>query len=180
MIPRTGGIGLDEAGVKVDAYGFVEVDRVSRTSATGVYAAGDCTGVLMLASVAAMQGRIAMWHTLGEAVGPLRLGHVAATIFTDPEIATVGVSQRAVTAGEVAARVLKQPLATNPRAKMAGFSDGFVKLFSSPGTGSYSAAWWWPRGPASSSWPSRSRSSSTSRSSSWPARSPCTRPCPAA
>ena len=135
MIPRTGGIGLDEAGVKVDAHGFVEVDRVSRTSATGVYAAGDCTGVLMLASVAAMQGRIAMWHTLGEAVGPLRLGHVAATIFTDPEIATVGVSQRAVTAGEVAARVLKQPLATNPRAKMAGVSDGFVKLFSSPGTG---------------------------------------------
>src|SRR5580658_5065380 len=135
MTPRTGGIGLDEAGVKVDAHGFVEVDRVSRTSASGVYAAGDCTGVLMLASVAAMQGRIAMWHTLGEAVGPLRLGHVAATIFTDPEIATVGVSQRAVTAGEVSARVLKQPLATNPRAKMAGVSDGFVKLFSSPGTG---------------------------------------------
>ena len=135
MIPRTDGIGLDEAGVKLDAHGFVEVDRVSRTSAAGVYAAGDCTGVLMLASVAAMQGRIAMWHTLGEAVGPLRLGHVAATIFTDPEIATVGVSQRAVTAGQISARVLKLPLATNPRAKMAGVSDGFVKLFTSPGTG---------------------------------------------
>ena len=135
MIPRTEGCGLDEAGVKVDARGFIEVDRVSRTSVPGVYAAGDCTGVLMLASVAAMQGRIAMWHALGEAVGPLRLGHVAATIFTDPEIATVGVSQRAVTAGEVSARVLKLPLATNPRAKMAGFRDGFVKLFTSPGTG---------------------------------------------
>ena len=135
MIPRTEGIGLDEAGVKVDAGGFIEVDRVSRTSAHGVYAAGDCTGVLMLASVAAMQGRIAMWHTLGQAVGPLRLSHVAATIFTDPEIATVGLSQRAVTAGEISARVLKQPLATNPRAKMAGISDGFVKLLTSPGTG---------------------------------------------
>jgi NAD(P)H dehydrogenase (quinone) len=135
MVPRTEGCGLDEAGVKVDARGFIEVDRVSRTSVPGVYAAGDCTGVLMLASVAAMQGRIAMWHTLGEAVGPLRLGHVAATIFTDPEIATVGVSQRAVAAGEVSARVLKLPLATNPRAKMAGFRDGFVKLFTSPGTG---------------------------------------------
>jgi NAD(P)H dehydrogenase (quinone) len=133
MIPRTEGCGLDAAGVKVDARGFIEVDRVSRTSVPGVYAAGDCTGVLMLASVAAMQGRIAMWHALGEAVGPLRLGHVAATIFTDPEIATVGVSQRAVTAGEVSARVLKLPLATNPRAKMAGFHDGFVKLFTSPG-----------------------------------------------
>jgi pyruvate/2-oxoglutarate dehydrogenase complex dihydrolipoamide dehydrogenase (E3) component len=101
----------------------------------GVYAAGDCTGVLMLASVAAMQGRIAMWHTLGEAVHPIRLDHVAATIFTDPEIATVGVTQRAVTAGEVSARVLNQPLATNPRAKMAGVADGFVKLLSSPGSG---------------------------------------------
>jgi pyruvate/2-oxoglutarate dehydrogenase complex dihydrolipoamide dehydrogenase (E3) component len=135
MIPRTEDIGCDEAGVTMDKNGFIEVDRVSRTSVPGVYAAGDCTGVLMLASVAAMQGRIAMWHTLGEAVHPIRLGHVAATIFTNPEIATVGVSQRAVDAGEVVARTLKQPLATNPRAKMAGFRDGFVKLFTSPGTG---------------------------------------------
>ena len=135
MIPRTGGCGLEAAGVKVDTHGFIQVDRVSRTSAPGVYAAGDCTGVLMLASVAAMQGRIAMWHTLGEAVHPIRLDHVAATIFTDPEIATVGVTQRAVTAGEVSARVLKLPLATNPRAKMAGVTDGFVKLLSSPGSG---------------------------------------------
>jgi dihydrolipoamide dehydrogenase len=135
MIPRTEGCGLDEAGVKVNAHGFIQVDRVSRTSVPGVYAAGDCTGVLMLASVAAMQGRIAMWHTLGEAVHPIRLDHVAATIFTDPEIATVGVTQRAVTAGEVSARVLNLPLATNPRAKMAGVADGFVKLLSSPGTG---------------------------------------------
>ncbi|MGH3254202.1 MAG: NAD(P)H-quinone dehydrogenase [Streptosporangiaceae bacterium] len=135
MIPRTEGCGLDEAGVKVDARGFIVVDRVSRTSVPGVYAAGDCTGVQMLASVAAMQGRIAMWHALGEAVHPIRLDHVAATIFTDPEIATVGVTQRAVTAGEVSARVLKLPLATNPRAKMAGVTDGFVKLLSSPGTG---------------------------------------------
>ena len=90
--------------MKVDERGFIEVDRVSRTSVPGVYAAGDCTGVLMLASVAAMQGRVAMWHALGESVRPIRLGHVAATIFTDPEIATVGVSQRAVNAGEVAAR----------------------------------------------------------------------------
>ena len=139
MVPRTEGCGLDAAGVKVDARGFIEVDRVSRTSVPGVYAAGDCTGVLMLASVAAMQGRVAMWHALGESVHPIRLGHVAATIFTDPEIATVGVSQRAVDAGEVpgmgSVRTQKLPLATNPRAKMAGVREGFVKLFTSPGTG---------------------------------------------
>jgi len=135
MAPATSGIGLAEAGVSLDSRGFIEVDRVSRTAVPGVYAAGDCTGVLMLASVAAMQGRIAMWHALGEAVHPLRLSHVASTIFTDPEIASVGLSQAAVDRGEVAARVVKLPLATNPRAKMAGFRDGFVKLLARPGTG---------------------------------------------
>jgi len=135
MVPSTAGIGCELAGVKLDGRGFIEVDRVSRTSAQGVYAAGDCTGVHMLASVAAMQGRIAMWHALGEAVQPIRLSHVAATIFTDPEIASVGVSQAAVDRGEVDVRVVKQPLATNPRAKMAGIRDGFVKIFARPGTG---------------------------------------------
>jgi dihydrolipoamide dehydrogenase len=135
MAPGTKGIGLAEAGAHLDGRGFIEVDRVSRTSVPGLYAAGDCTGVLMLASVAAMQGRIAMWHALGEAVHPIRLSHVASTIFTDPEIASVGVSQATVDRGEVSARVVKLPLATNPRAKMGGFRDGFVKIFARPGTG---------------------------------------------
>jgi len=135
MVPSTRGIGLAETGVNLDARGFIEVDRVSRTSVQGIYAAGDCTGVLMLASVAAMQGRIAMWHALGEAVQPIRLSHVASTIFTDPEIASVGVSQAAVDRGEVQARVARLPLATNPRAKMGGLRDGFVKIFARPGTG---------------------------------------------
>ena len=134
MEPSVPGLGLENAGVKLDDYGFVTVDRVSRTSAPGVYAAGDCTGVLMLASVAAMQGRIAMWHALGEAVHPIRLSHVAATIFTDPEIATVGVTASAVDSGETPATVVKLPLAGNPRAKMAGIRDGFVKLYARPDT----------------------------------------------
>jgi len=108
---------------------------VSRTSAHGVYAAGDCTGVLMLASVAAMQGRIAMWHALGEAVRPLDLKTVAANVFTDPEIATVGWSQAAAEAGDIEARFLTLPLATNARAKMQGIRDGFVKLVCRRGTG---------------------------------------------
>ena len=129
MVPSTRDLGLTERGVTLDSRGFAVVDKVSRTSVPGVYAAGDCTGVLMLASVAAMQGRIAMWHALGEAVHPLRLSHVAATIFTEPEIATVGVTERAVDSGEAEAVVVKLPLATNARAKMQGFRDGFVKLF---------------------------------------------------
>src|SRR5215470_16048804 len=135
MVPNTGGLGLEQAGITLDRGGFIPVDRVSRTSAPGIYAAGDCTGVQMLASVAAMQGRIAMWHSLGEAVQPLRLSHVAMTVFTEPEIATVGVSQRAVEAGQADALVVKLPLATNARAKMQGFRDGFVKLFARRSSG---------------------------------------------
>ncbi len=134
-VPKTAGIGLEEAGVHLDDGGFVQVDRVSRTTARGVYAAGDCTGVLMLASVAAMQGRIAMWHALGDAVAPLDLGQVSSNVFTSPEIATVGWSQRAVDAGEVHADQVTLPLAGNARAKMQGVHDGFVKLFCRPGTG---------------------------------------------
>jgi dihydrolipoamide dehydrogenase len=134
MVPNTHGLGLEEAGVGLDDRGFVHVDKVSRTSAPHVYAAGDCTGVMMLASVAAMQGRIAMWHALGEAVQPLKMGWVASNIFTDPEVAAVGVTQAQIDSGEVPARIVKLPLSTNPRAKMQGFLDGFVKLFCRPAT----------------------------------------------
>ncbi len=134
-VPNTADLGLEEAGVILKDGGFVNVDRVSRTSARGVYAAGDCTGVLMLASVAAMQGRIAMWHFLGDAVTPLDLKMVSSNVFTAPEIATVGWSQNAVDAGEIQAEVVTLPLSGNPRAKMQGVRDGFVKLFCRPGTG---------------------------------------------
>jgi NAD(P)H dehydrogenase (quinone) len=134
-VPNTADLGLEEAGVSLGDGGFVSVDRVSRTSARGVYAAGDCTGVLMLASVAAMQGRIAMWHFLGDAVHPLDLKSVSSNVFTAPEIATVGWSQQAVDAGEMQAEVVTLPLSGNPRAKMQGVRDGFVKLMCRPGTG---------------------------------------------
>jgi NAD(P)H dehydrogenase (quinone) len=134
-VPRTEGLGLGTAGVETDEAGFVTVDRVSRTTARGVYAAGDCTGVLPLASVAAMQGRIAMAHALGDAVAPLNLRAVSANIFTDPEIATVGFSQKDVDEGTIDATSVMLPLATNPRAKMQGITDGFVKLFARKGVG---------------------------------------------
>ena len=133
-IPQTRGIGLEEVGVDLSDSGHVQVDRVSRTTVPGIYAAGDCTGVLPLASVAAMQGRIAMAHALGDAVAPLNLRGVCANIFTDPEIATVGYSQADVDEGRIEARVVTLPLSTNPRAKMRNIKDGFVKLIVRPGS----------------------------------------------
>jgi dihydrolipoamide dehydrogenase len=134
-VPNTAHLGLDRVGVATDDRGYVLVDRVSRTNVQGVYAAGDCTGLLLLASVAAMQGRTAMWHALGDAVVPLRLATVAANVFTDPEIATVGLPAAEAAAERGGVQQVKLPLATNARAKMQGLEDGFVKLFCRPGTG---------------------------------------------
>lgn len=133
-IPQTRGIGLEELGMDMSESGHIQVDRVSRTSVPGIYAAGDCTGVLPLASVAAMQGRIAIAHALGDAVQPLNLRGVCANIFTDPEIATVGYSQADLDEGRVDAEVVTLPLSTNPRAKMRNIKDGFVKLIVRPGS----------------------------------------------
>ena len=134
-VPNTAGLGLEHVGIDRDERGYIPVDRVSRTAIPSVYAAGDCTGVLLLASVAAMQGRIAMWHALGEAVSPLRLKTVAANVFTHPEIATVGLGHAAIASGELAARTLTLPLRTNARAKMQGTDVGFVKLYARKMTG---------------------------------------------
>ncbi|GAA4905503.1 dihydrolipoamide dehydrogenase [Stackebrandtia albiflava] len=134
-VPNTAGLGLSEAGVALGPGGFITTDRVSRTNVNGVYAAGDVTGVHMLASVAAMQGRIAMWHALGEAVKPLQLQTVAANVFTNPELATVGATQADVDSGRVPARTVTLPLEGNARAKMSGHVDGFVKLFCRPASG---------------------------------------------
>ncbi|BDH58785.1 putative dihydrolipoamide dehydrogenase LpdA [Tsukamurella sp. PLM1] len=134
-VPNTADIGLEDVGIELDKGGYIPVDRVSRTKVPGIYAAGDCTGVLPLASVAAMQGRVAMYHALGEGVSPVKLKTVSSAIFTRPEIATVGVSQAAIDDGTYQARTVMLPLATNPRAKMSGLRRGFVKIFCRPNTG---------------------------------------------
>lgn len=133
-VPNTGGLNLENCGVELTGSGHVVVDRVSRTSVPGVYAAGDVTGVFQLASVAAMQGRIAMWHALGEAVTPIKLKTVAANVFTHPEIATVGVQEQSLPE-YTDVDVVRLPLATNARAKMSDLRDGFVKLFARRSTG---------------------------------------------
>lgn len=134
-VPNTSGLGLDKVGIELGSGDYLTVDRVSRTAVPGIYAAGDCTGLLPLASVAAMQGRIAMYHALGEAVSPIRLRTVSAAVFTRPEIAAVGVPQAKIDDGSVPARTLTLPLNTNARAKMSSLSHGFVKIFCRPATG---------------------------------------------
>ncbi|MCK7642222.1 NAD(P)H-quinone dehydrogenase [Corynebacterium sp. P5875] len=128
-VPNTENLGLETVGVETAPSGHIIVDRVSRTSVAGIYAAGDCSDLFPLASVAAMQGRVAMYHALGEGVSPIRLKTVATAVFTRPEIAAVGHTQSDIESGEVTARTIVLPLTTNPRAKMRSLRHGFVKLF---------------------------------------------------
>ncbi|CAN5332662.1 NAD(P)H-quinone dehydrogenase [soil metagenome] len=134
-VPNSDALGVEAAGVAVTASGHITVDKVSRTNIAGIYAAGDVTGVWPLASVAAMQGRVAMWHALGEAVSPIKLKTVAANVFTHPEIATVGHSEKVIAERAVSADIIMLPLATNARAKMVDLRDGFVKLYCRRPTG---------------------------------------------
>ncbi|WP_440708476.1 NAD(P)H-quinone dehydrogenase [Herbiconiux sp. YIM B11900] len=134
-VPNTKGIGLEEAGIQLSDSGHIRVNRVARTSAPNIYAAGDCTTFLPLASVASMQGRTAMFHAMGDAVNPTELRNVASNIFTQPQIATVGWTQRQIEEGIAQGDIYKLPLSSNPRAKMMGIKDGFVKLFARTGSG---------------------------------------------
>ena len=134
-IPNTRGIGLEEAGVQMDAAGHIRVNRVARTSVPNIYAAGDCTTFVPLASVASMQGRTAVFHALGDVVIPLDRRRITANIFTAPEIATVGWQEKDVAEARINGVVHKLPLAANARAKMMGVRDGFVKLIARHGSG---------------------------------------------
>ena len=135
QVPVSGDLGLDTAQVETNEWGGIDVDGVGRTSCRWIYAAGDVVGRVMLASVAAMQGRVAMWHALGQAVTPIRWDAVAATIFTDPEVATVGMSPQDAEAASVPFITARLDFAGNPRAKMADTTDGFVKVHAMRGSG---------------------------------------------
>ena len=134
-IPNTEGIGLEEAGVQLTDSGHIRVNRVARTSMPSIYAAGDCSDFLPLASVASQQGRTAVFHAMGDAVNPTELRNITSNIFTQPEIATVGWTQKQIEDGIAQGDIYKLPLASNPRAKMMGIKDGFVKLFARTGSG---------------------------------------------
>ena len=141
MVPNSRRLGLEAAGVETRPDGAIPVDAVSRTNLRTVYAAGDVTGRIMLASVAAMQGRNAMYHALGMAVAPLRWDAVAACVFTSPQVATVGLQaddvddEGAVSSGAGAVDTIRLDFAGNPRAKMEEATVGFVKVHARRGSG---------------------------------------------
>jgi len=132
-IPNSSGLGLEELGVEV-VDGYVVVDDLQRTSLEHIYAAGDVTGQLPLSSVATMQGRKIARHAMGRPVRPLDYRKVAQAIFTEPEIASVGLEEVDAAAEGRKVRITKVPFAANPRALIQGNPAGFVKVISDPAT----------------------------------------------
>jgi len=135
QVPHSARLGLESAGVEIAEGGAIPVDNVSRTNVHTIYAAGDVTGRVMLASTAAMQGRNAMWHALGSAVWRMRWDAVPACIFTDPEVATVGLSAEDAAASNYPVQSVTLPFTGNSRAKMEEDTDGFVKIHAMEGSG---------------------------------------------
>jgi dihydrolipoamide dehydrogenase len=134
-VPSSAGLGLEELGVELAHSGAIPIDGVSRTNIHTIYAAGDVTGGIMLASVAAMQGRNAMWHALGLAVEPLRRDSIAACIFTDPEVASVGLTPGEAEKARIPIETMSLRFAGNSRAKMTQATDGFCKIHAMAGSG---------------------------------------------
>jgi len=133
-VPLTDDLGLDAAGVDTD-HGYVPVDEYLRTSVPHIYAAGDVTGQMPLSSVASMQGRKIARHALDLPVEPMDYRKVAEAIFTEPEIASVGLVDVEAAALGRKVRTTKVPFASNDRSVLQHFTRGFVKVTSDPATG---------------------------------------------
>ncbi len=132
-VPMSEELGLDAAGVKTE-HGYVVVDEYQRTTVPSIYAAGDVTGQMPLSSVAAMQGRKIARHALGYPVKPLDYQKVSQAVFTEPEIASVGLEEAEAASEGRKVRITKVPFAANPRALIQGNPRGFVKVISDPAT----------------------------------------------
>ncbi|HUG08085.1 MAG TPA: FAD-dependent oxidoreductase [Acidimicrobiia bacterium] len=132
-VPLTDGLGLENAAVDTD-HGYITVDEFQRTSAPHIYAAGDVTGQMPLSSVASMQGRKIARHALGLPVEPLDLDKVTEAIFTEPEIASVGLAEVDAAAQGRKVRTTKVPFTSNARSVLQDFTRGFVKVTSDPAT----------------------------------------------
>ena len=137
-IPNSDGLGLEHAGVKVDQAGYVPINHHCQSNLPHIYAAGDLSGKLPLSSVAAMQGRKIAEHVMGLHTREHRhldYDKAASAIFTEPEIADVGLAEAEAFAMGRKIRVTKVPFSASPKALINDQTQGFVKILSDPATG---------------------------------------------
>ncbi|MFM8563367.1 MAG: dihydrolipoyl dehydrogenase family protein [Acidimicrobiia bacterium] len=137
-IPNSDGLDLDAAGVHLDGGGYIPINHHCVTNVEHIYAAGDVSGKLPLSSVASMQGRKVAEHVMGLHTRDHRhldYDKAASAIFTEPEIADVGLAEAEAFASGRKIRVTKVPFSATPKALINNDSRGFVKIISDPATG---------------------------------------------
>lgn len=127
IAPNIEDIGLEEAGVEVEK-GRVKVDEFYRTSAEGVYAIGDIVPGQALAHTASAEGIICVEKIAGKDVEPLNYGNIPACTYTTPEVASVGMTEKAAKEAGYELKVGKFPFSASGKASAAGHKEGFVKL----------------------------------------------------
>ena len=137
-IPNTDGLNLEAAGVEYDGGGYVPINHHCVTNQPHIYAAGDISGKLPLSSVATMQGRKVAEHVMG--LHTIEHRHVdydkaASAIFTEPEIADVGLAEAEAFSSGRKIRVTKVPFSSSAKAMINNDPRGFVKIISDPATG---------------------------------------------
>ena len=135
MRPNTQGLGLESAGVEFGPRGTLPVDDRCRTNVSHIYACGDVTGQIMLANTAAMHGRTAAMDAAGLNPDAISYTGVAWCVFTRPEIAKAGLSERQARVDGTPVSVTKHLIRANPRAVMESETDGLIKLLTDPETG---------------------------------------------
>ena len=137
-VPNTDGLGLEAAGVEVDRNGYVGINNHCQSNVAHIYAAGDVSGKLPLSSVASMQGRKVAEHVMGLHTREHRhldYDKAASAIFTEPEIADVGLAEAEAFAAGRKIRVTKVPFSASAKALINNDPRGFVKIISDPATG---------------------------------------------
>jgi dihydrolipoamide dehydrogenase len=127
--PATEDIGAEDAGVRVDGRGFVEIDTTTmETSRPGVYAVGDCVATPGLAHVAYAEAVVAVDRILGEQPVPVDYGKVPWVVYTHPEVAWTGLTEVEAREAGYDVEVHKHSMAGNGRAMILGETDGLVKV----------------------------------------------------
>ncbi len=137
-VPNTDGLDLEAAGIEVDDWGYIPINHHCVTNQLHIYAAGDVSGKLPLSSVASMQGRKVAEHVMGlHTIEHRHLDYdkAASAIFTEPEIADVGLAEADAFASGRKIRVTKVPFSTTAKALINNDPRGFVKIISDPATG---------------------------------------------
>jgi dihydrolipoamide dehydrogenase len=133
-LPNTDDLGLDAAGVKTNAEGFIPVDEQCRTGVRGIFAIGDVTPGPMLAHKASREGKVAAEAAAGHSAA-FDNRAIPAVVFTDPEIAWAGLTEQEAVAQGLAVRVGKFPLRALGRARTMGRTEGLVKVIADADTG---------------------------------------------